>query len=114
MFFSLQRRFLIFLLAPVVLILVVTGFSSFLYARSYLMNQWRSTADLRMQKAAHQIEMGLNLKRELIDSIAEAENTADEKAVQDFMIKKLMQQPGVRTVNIEPAKPDEEAHPPGF
>lgn len=100
MVFSLQRRFLLFLLLPVVLIIFAAGFASFIYARSYLLDQWRSSALLRLEKAAHQIRMQLDEKRSLMDLISEANDIAGGPATQAFLIDQLRRQGGVFSVEV--------------
>ena len=77
MIFSVQKRFLVFLLLPVVLILLVSGVASFLYARSYLLDGWTAMTKLRLEWTAHQIQMRLNSRRELMDLIVKAQSALD-------------------------------------
>jgi adenylate cyclase len=99
--FSLQRRFLVLLLVPVTLILLLAGVGSFMYARYYLLNEWESAARLRLEKTAHVIRMRLDGKRRLIKLIAEAEDVPNSILTQAYLAQKLLQQPGVRFVEIE-------------
>lgn len=108
MIFSLQRRFLVFLLVPVTLILVVTGGAGFLFARKYLLEQWSDTVRLRLDKAAHQISMRLNEKLTLIDLITKAERIPSRDVTQAFLIQQLTEQPGVLFVDLEPIERDKE------
>ena len=101
MIFSLQRRFLIFLLIPVVLFLLGTGFASFLFARNHLLKQWEESAKLSVEKAAHQIRMQLDEKRNLADLIAQAEEIPNGKITQAYLVQKMSRLPGVRFVDIE-------------
>ncbi len=101
MIFSLQRRFLIFLLIPVLLFVMGTGFVSFLFARKYLLAQWEESAQLMVEKAAHQIRMEIDAKRDLADLIAQAEDVPNGRLTQAFLIEKLVRSPGVRFVDIE-------------
>ncbi|MFC1835799.1 adenylate/guanylate cyclase domain-containing protein [Thermodesulfobacteriota bacterium] len=102
MIFSLQRRFFLFLLCPVVLILLATGFASFLYARSYLLDEWKSSALLRLGKTAHQIQMRLDEKRNMLKLIAASHNIPDGAVAQTFLMQQLMAQNGVFFVDVEP------------
>ncbi|MFC1835241.1 adenylate/guanylate cyclase domain-containing protein [Thermodesulfobacteriota bacterium] len=103
MTFSLQRRFSLFVLLPVGLILAVTGIGSFLYASYYLVDQWRSTSVLRLEKTAHQIQMRLDDKLRLINLIAGADEIRNGDVTQAYLIQQLRTQKGVRFVDIEPA-----------
>lgn len=102
MIFSLERRFLLFLLLPVVLIIFVTGFASFMYARSYLLDQWRSSAMLRLERTAHQIRMHLDEKRRFMDLIAEADGIPGGPRIQSFLLAQLQKQQGVFSVEVRP------------
>ncbi|MEJ2718527.1 MAG: adenylate/guanylate cyclase domain-containing protein [Deltaproteobacteria bacterium] len=101
MIFSLQRRFLISLLIPVTLVVLVISVVSFMYARTYLLDQWESTAMLKLEKTAHQIQMRLAGKKEFIELIVEADGIPNGTLTQAFLAGRLAQQPGVHFVDIE-------------
>lgn len=105
MIFSLQKRFLVFLLLPVVLIVLVSGVASFLYARSYLLDEWKAMTKLRLEWTAHQIRMRLDSKRELINLVVKAETTSDSTVIQAFLTQQLSEMPGVRSVELQPLSP---------
>jgi adenylate cyclase len=102
MIFSLQKRFLVFLLLPVVLILLVSGVASFLYARSYLLDEWTATTKLRLEWTAHQIRMRLDSKREFINLMVKAETSPGSTVIQTFLKEQLSEMPGVRSVELLP------------
>ena len=56
---SLQQRHSIFLILPVALLMVFIGFAGFFYARNLLLSQWQEAAVLKLQRAAHQVDMQL-------------------------------------------------------
>lgn len=101
MVFSLQKRFFLFLLVPVTMILLVTGVASFIYARSYLLDEWTSTAKMRLEKMAHEIQTRLDQKREIIDLIANADLIPDGTVTQAYLAQQLAEQRGVAFVDIE-------------
>jgi class 3 adenylate cyclase len=102
MVFSLQKRFFLFLLVPVILVLVLTYTAMFMYTRAHLLDQWRGATKLRLEKTAHLIQMRLDAKRDLIQLIAAAEEMADPLPTQAYIARKLAQQQGVRMVEIQP------------
>jgi adenylate cyclase len=102
MSFSLQTRFLVFLLLPVTLILLGAGYASLNYARSALQEQWTSAVQLRLEKTAHQIQMRLDEKKELMELVAKAEGIPNGGITQTFLLQRLQDLPGVRFVDIEP------------
>jgi adenylate cyclase len=105
MIFSLQKRFLILLLLPVILILLGLGVASFLYARYFLLDQWNLTTRLSLEKTAHQIRMKLDGKREMMGLIAFAEKAGDP--TQQFLIQELRDQRGVLAASLETVSGDQ-------
>lgn len=101
MVFSLQRRFLLFLFLPVILFFLIAGVASYMYARSYLLDQWGATAKVKLERTAHQIKMKLDSKRELIDLIVEAETIPDSTVTQAFLLQQLSKREGVSFVDIQ-------------
>ncbi|HMK36141.1 MAG TPA: adenylate/guanylate cyclase domain-containing protein [Desulfomonilaceae bacterium] len=106
MIFSLKKRFLVFLLLPVTLVLLAIGLGSFFYARSYLLDEWTTTTRLRLEWTAHQIQMRLNRQREFIDLFVKAESYDSSKAIQAFIVKQMEEMQGVRSVEIQPTVQD--------
>jgi class 3 adenylate cyclase len=101
MIFSIQKRFLLLLLVPVTLILLVTGIWSFIYARRHLLDEWTSSANLRLQISAHQIEMRLGNITKIMDLVEAAEYIPETKVTQAFLMQRLIDRPGVSFVHIE-------------
>lgn len=64
---SLQGRFFIFVLLPVFCIILIWGIASFLYTRDAMVQQWNESAILKLQRAAHLIEMRMLRPVELIE-----------------------------------------------
>ncbi len=72
---SLQHRLVIFLLIPVVLLLFGVGFRGFIFARDIMLNAWRDGAIVKLERAAHYIDMRLGRPMELMDLLGESEGT---------------------------------------
>jgi class 3 adenylate cyclase len=100
MIFSLQKRFLVFLLLPVAVVVTAFGFAGFIYSRGYLVDQWLISVQLQLEQAAHEINMNLEQKLELISLISKAEETPNRNITQGFLIQELLEKPGVRFVDI--------------
>lgn len=66
-FTSLQQRMLVLLLLPVAVVITVLGSIAFLYARDRLLDQWQEAAVLRLERAAHFLDMRLAAPLELIN-----------------------------------------------
>ena len=54
---SLQQRLVLFLLLPVAALLLGMGIVGFIYARNSLLRQWSEAAVLKLQRAAHDVDM---------------------------------------------------------
>ena len=63
---TLQQRILLFLLLPVAVLLFTMGTLGFVYVRGLLISQWGEAATLKLQRAAHQVDMQLSRPKELI------------------------------------------------
>jgi hypothetical protein len=61
---SLQQRLVLFLLLPVAMLLLGMGIVGFIYARNTLLTQWREAAILKLQRAAHDVDMRLSRPKE--------------------------------------------------
>ena len=64
---TLQQRFVVFMVLPVALLLFATGSVGFFYARDALIEQWEEAAILRLQRAAHHVDMRLARPKEWVD-----------------------------------------------
>jgi adenylate cyclase len=107
MVFSLQKRFLLVLMLPVTLILLATAIASFVYARSYLLEEWKSVTKLRLEKTSHQIQMRLDRVRSLIDLIVRAQSDPRAEVLQAFLSHQISGIDGVRSVEILPIRSNE-------
>lgn len=101
MVFSLHRRFQLFIVVPVALILTVAGIAGFLYARTYLFDQWVDATSLKLERAVLQINRDLNDKLELIQLIGRAEDVPNRDVTQAFLIQQLIRRPGVKFVDLD-------------
>ena len=71
-FKTLQARLLVLLLIPVVVILLAGGVASFWYARGIMLDQWNESAVIKLQRAAHYIEMRLLKPVDLLNALFQA------------------------------------------
>ena len=56
---SLRQRQMLFLIAPIAVLLLGIGLAGFCYARALLFAQWREATILKLQTSAHQVDMRL-------------------------------------------------------
>jgi phosphoserine phosphatase RsbU/P len=97
---SLQQRLMLFLILPVALLLILMGIAGFLYARNFLLSQWRVASVLKLQRAAHQVDMRLARVKNWIQIFHQSSNNRDTAAIHDLTIKQLKQQEGVDKVHL--------------
>jgi len=95
-FKSLQRRLLVFLIIPVLLFLGASGLIGYKYIRDSLVREWQQVAVLRLERAAHQMDMRLHLTSQWMEAYARAGNAE----IQDWTLKQLKQQEGVEGVYL--------------
>jgi sigma-B regulation protein RsbU (phosphoserine phosphatase) len=92
---SLEKRFLLFLFLPVTLLLLAMGFAGFVYARSTMLKQWEEAALLRLQRAAHVVDMRLARPRELIGLYLGSRPGPGDTLVRRAILDQLETTPGV-------------------
>jgi adenylate cyclase len=101
---SLQQRMAVLLLFPVALMLFGIGVFGFLYARASLLKQWREASILRLERAAHHVEMRLQRPMELIEMFNQTGQASDGDAIQAWLIERLRGLEGVTSVELKLAE----------
>jgi sigma-B regulation protein RsbU (phosphoserine phosphatase) len=99
-FGSLQQKFAVFLIIPVTLLLIGMGVSGFFYARDLLLDQWREAAILKLQRAAHEVDMRLGRIKKSIQIIQEDPGQLYSEAFHAWALEHLSRQEGVKDVTI--------------
>ena len=64
---TLQGKLIVLLLIPVFLIILAGGVASFLYSRDAMLKQWNESAVLKLQRAAHDLEMRISKPIDLVN-----------------------------------------------
>lgn len=105
-FKSLQRKLLTLLLAPVALFLAGAGLYGYFFIRDSLLKEWQEIAVLRMERAAHQMDMRLQAPLQWMEAFAKP-GSANTR---NWILAQLRDQPGVTRVGVtwrqaEPGKP---------
>jgi len=98
---SLNQRLALFLLIPVALLLFVTGFVGFIFARKALVDEWREASLLKLQRAAHHIDMRLNRPIEIIRMFHKTGDYQGGPVIQDWLLGQLRAMEGVFRVDLE-------------
>lgn len=111
----LQRRFSAVMILPVAALLLAAGLSGFLLLRDLLLAQWRESAVLKLERAAHIADMHLARIKEAIRLFEEAPLGVPEGAFRRLALEHLMRREGVVEVRLdwEKATPPEGGPPAG-
>ncbi|MEW6388595.1 MAG: adenylate/guanylate cyclase domain-containing protein [Thermodesulfobacteriota bacterium] len=104
-FKSLQTRLRAFLILPVALFLLGTGLFGYIYIRQALLREWQETAILKLERAAHQLDMRLQLTAQWMDAFAQAGKDPHGKEIQVWILKQLREQDGVAQVKLTWGEP---------
>ena len=97
---SLQQRLSIFLILPVALLLIVMGLVGFVFARDLFLSQWREAAILKLQRAAHQVDMRLARTKDWILIFNQAAGGQDNSMPQFWAIEQMKKQESVNHVHL--------------
>jgi adenylate cyclase len=96
---TLQQRLALLLLLPVALLLFFAGFFGFIYVRGIMLDQWREAAILKLERAAHHIDMRLGRPIELMEIFHTTAGNQNRYAAQEWVLKQLQGLEGVIKVN---------------
>jgi len=97
---SLRKRLVFFVLIPVVVLLTGMGFSGFWYARNTLLTEWGDAAILRLQRAAHNVDMRLEAPKKWVEMLHANPGQPELRLLQDMIISRLAGMDGVMDVNL--------------
>lgn len=97
---SLQQRLMLFLLLPVAALLVAMGIMGFVYARNSLLTEWREAAILKLQRAAHDVDMRLNRPKEWLEMYNKTAGEHFDQHTQEWIVAQLKELEGVERVSF--------------
>ncbi|MEW6664465.1 MAG: adenylate/guanylate cyclase domain-containing protein [Thermodesulfobacteriota bacterium] len=98
---TLGQRLVAFLLIPVASLLFLAGFLGFLYARSVMLREWREAAVLKLERAAHHLDMRLSRPVEWIHMFHKTAEDQGGPIVQDWVLDQLRILEGVTRVDLQ-------------
>jgi len=98
---SLNQHLALFLLLPVALLLFLTGFVGFFFARNVLLKAWEESSVLKLQRAAHYIDMRLSRPLQLINMFHNTGEYGGDVVIQEWLLDRLRIIEGVSRVNLE-------------
>jgi len=107
-FKSLQQRLMVLLIVPLTLFLLGFGFFGYRFIQGLLFKEWQETAILRLERAAHQMDMCLRGHMQLMESFAQAGQDPRRKEIQGWLLEQMKAQPGITQVKLigeNPAEP---------
>ena len=99
-FKTLERRLIVLLVLPVTLFLLVLGLSGYRFISGLLFKEWQDNAILRLERAAHLMDMRLNRQVEWMRMFAQAGRDHRGQEIQGWLRNWIISQPGVRQVNL--------------
>ena len=97
---SLQQRLVLFLLLPVAVLLLGMGIVGFIYARNSLLTQWSEAAVLKLQRAAHDVDMRLNRPLQWLEMYNKTGGEHFDEHIQEWILEQLGQVEGVEKVSL--------------
>ncbi|MBN1105446.1 MAG: HAMP domain-containing protein [Deltaproteobacteria bacterium] len=97
---SLEQRLALFLLLPVAILLFLTGFLGFLYARNIMLREWREVAVLKLQRAAHHLDMRLGRPIQWVNMFHRTAGVRGAVIAQEWILGQLRNMEGVTNVTL--------------
>jgi hypothetical protein len=97
---SLQLRFTLFMILPVGILLLILGSSAFFYARGLLLTQWREASLLKLQRAAHEVDMRIEGIKNWIRMFHESSGAQYSESFHAWVLEHLSRQEGVTDVHV--------------
>jgi class 3 adenylate cyclase/rRNA processing protein Gar1 len=102
---TLQGKLIILLLFPVFLTIFSAGVASFLYTRDIMLNQWNESAVLKLQRAAHDLEMRMSKPVELVNLFYRTNPIGNIMSSQRQLIGYVAEMEGVVSAGFTYIKP---------
>ncbi len=99
-FKSLQQRLVIVLILPVALFLLGAGLIGYFSIRASILKEWQQVAILRLERAAHQMDMRLSQPKHWMALFAQAATAPHSEELRDWILKQLREQDGVSQVKL--------------
>jgi adenylate cyclase len=98
---SLKQKLSLLLILPVASLLFLAGVSGFIYARNVLLKEWRESAILKLERAAHYMDMRLSRPMEWIKMFHETAESRGGFATQELILNRLQNLEGITNVNLK-------------
>jgi adenylate cyclase len=98
---SLRQRLILFLLLPVATLLFIMGFVGFIFARATMLDEWQEAAILKLQRAAHHMDMRLSRPIEWMEMFHKTGHYQGDFTIQQWILDQLKDLEGVTKVDLQ-------------
>ena len=95
-----QQRLALYMFFPVAMLLTGMGIVGFIYAKNSLLTQWGEAANLKLQRAVHQVDMRLGRAKEWLKMFHTADGNPDAHYIHELVIQQLREVDGVAKVDL--------------
>jgi sigma-B regulation protein RsbU (phosphoserine phosphatase) len=96
------------MILPVAILLLGMGFAGFLYARNQLLTQWGEASILKLQRAAHHVDMRLHRPKEMINLFHQSADLPHSQHFQGLIVDKLKALEWVSDVDLKWMNPPDD------
>jgi adenylate cyclase len=103
---SLRQRIGLLVLMPVGFMLVLVGISGFVFMRGTLFKEWEDASILKLQRAAHQIDMRLGRINDWIEMFYRTSDSRGGPLIQQWILEQIKALDGVTDAQLTWAKPE--------
>ncbi len=97
---SLRQRLSLLVLAPVGLLLFLTGVFGFVYVRGALIEEWRDASIVKLQRAAHQIDMKLAQVINWVQMFHKTSGSRGGPLIQQWILEQIRDVKGVTRAEL--------------
>ena len=98
---TLRQRIGLLLLLPIGFLLFLIGLFGFFYMRDALLDEWRDASIVKLERAAHQIDMRLDRIMNWIQMFHEASENRGTPLIQDWILDQIKKTKGITQVQLE-------------
>ena len=98
---SLQKRLTLLVLLPAALVLLFIGVFGFIYVRGALFTEWEESSIMKLQRAAHQIDMKLGRITDWLQMFHHTSEGRGGLLIQDWILQQLRNMKGVERAELK-------------
>ncbi len=104
---NLQARFALCLILPILALLIGMGVVGFFWVRDRLLDQWQESAILKLERAAHRMDMHLAAVKQAIRWFHDTSGSQLDESVHAWALDQLRRQEGVVDIRLTWSTPPE-------